>query len=160
MDTRPIPDATKWRPLFESAITWLEKLELIISILQYELGYEAKDFNIVELSQALVIRGVVHIMWNEEREMYLISLSVNIEPLGAVNLVNILHLSGISELDFLPNFYLSKQEIDEEGLPVIYHGQEAANKFQDEQFKMQKDQLMDELETEYHKKKNPNVTFH
>ena len=157
-------NADKWRRLYEDAVTWKEKLEVIITVLQTELGYEFEDFNIVDPPGALVIRGVVHVLWDNDKQEYLLSLSVNIEPLGAVSLVNALHLCGIYNIDFLQNFYVSKIDKTEDGAPMLYHGHEAVTKFQTETSDLQREVIIAELESEKESipkiYKKSNETYH
>ena len=123
-----------------------------------------EDFSIVDPPGALVVRGVVHVMWDIDKQEYLISLSVNIEPLGAVSLVSTLHLCGISNIDFLQNFYVSKIDKDITGAPMLYHGEEAVKKFQIETSDLQKEMFIAELENVEEPipetTKKSNVTFH
>jgi len=124
-------------------------LDEIVIMLKRELNYVQNDFHFIEASQSLMIRNVVAVSWDAETDEYCFAFAANIEPLGAVSMINTLHKNGIHNIKLLNYYYISKIEKDTSGGPKVYFSAEAMDQFYKESDMQKREEVLHELEQNF-----------
>jgi len=150
------------KKLFQKAKTDREILDVIVSILKNELDYEHDDFSFIEKNDILVIRDIIFVTWDRKHKNFLFMFSVTTNILGAVILLNCLHLNGVHNIRFKNNFYISELEKNKYDENKIYYGDEAQRKYNEELKKYYEQQIKKEYIHNYILNVNDdkNVTYH